>query len=201
MNISVITWIMFSAVVVYGQSTAEAPKRTVFDSRTSNLKKQEPPAAEAAKPRGTATPENARGASTRALDSLGSSLEDLNTIRDSNVRGLTKDGCAPEVAARIADLRTRLQIATGAPDIAAKGSHGVREDSGSETLALASNWFKSGSAGSSLSTKDKSNELLDSVLPDSPARKQADSRAENRDAAGLNSEIEHLLATCPAAKR
>ncbi len=197
----VITWIMFSAVVVCAQSAADPPKRTVFDSKTSNLKKPEPPPAEAAKPRDTAAPENTRGASARALDSLGSSLEDLNTIRDSNVRGLTKDGCAPEVSARIADLKARLQIATGAPDVAAKNSRGVREDSGSETLAVASNWFKSGSASSSLAAKDKTNELLDSVLPESPARKSVDSRLENRDAASLNSEIEHLLATCPAAKR
>ncbi len=195
-----IIWIMCSSIVVCGQSTTDAPKRTLFDSKGATLKKPEPPAADVAKPRETAAPENARGASERALDSLGTSTENLNEIRDSNVRRLTGDGCAPEVSARIADLRTRLQMATGAPDVAVKSSN-VREDSGSATLAMASNWFKSGSAGSSLIAKDKSNELLDSVLPDSPARKPADSRAEYRDAAGLKSEIEHLLATCPGAKR
>jgi hypothetical protein len=195
MNMRVIVWIVCSSIVVCGQSTADAPKRTLFDSKGANLKKPDPPPADAAKPRDTAAPENARGASAKALDSLGSSLEDLNGIRDSNVRGLTKDGCAPEVSARIADLRTRLRVATGVPEAA------VRDDSGSETLALASNWFKSGSAGSSLGTKDKSNALLDSVLPDSPARKPADLRSESRDAAGLKNEIEHLLTTCSGAKR
>src|SRR3984957_13666919 len=201
MNMRLIIWIMCSSIVAFGQSATDAPKRTLYDSKGTNLKKLDPPAAEAAKTRDVSAPENTRGASAHALDSLGSSLEDLNGIRDTNVRGLTKDGCAPEVSARIADLKARLQIATGAPDVAAKNSRGVREDSGSETLAVASNWFKSGSASSSLAAKDKTNELLDSVLPESPAKKSVDSRLENWDAASLNSEIEHLLATCPAAKR
>jgi hypothetical protein len=127
-------------------------------------------------------------------------MEDLNAIRDNNVRSLTKDGCAPEVSARIADLRSRLRIATGAPDVDGKSSRNAREDPGSETLAMASNWFKSGSAGSSLTAKDKSSELLDSVLPDRQVRKPVDSRTEDRDAAGLKTEIEHLLATCPAKR-
>jgi hypothetical protein len=200
MNMRVIIWIMCSSIVVCGQSTSDAPKRTLFDSKGAGLKKPDPPPPDTAKPRDTASPENARGASARALDTLGSSLEDLNGIRDSNVRGLTKDGCAPEASARIADLRARLRIATGVPDAAENNRRGVRDDSGSETLALASNWFKSGSAGASSGSKDKSSELLDSVLPDSPARKPADLRSENRDAAGLKSEIEHLLATCAGAK-
>ncbi len=201
MNMRVIVWIVCSSFVVCGQSTADAPKRTLFDSKGANLKKPDPPSADAAKPRDTEAPENARGASAKALDSLGSSLEDLNGIRDSNVRGLTKDGCAPEVSARIADLRTRLRIATGVQDAAGNNRRSVRDDSGSETLALASNWFKSSSAGASLGTKDKSNELLDSVLPDSPARKPTDLKPESRDAAGLKNEIEHLLATCSGTKR
>jgi hypothetical protein len=201
MNMRLIIWIVCSSVAVYAQSATDAPKRTVFDSKGATLKKPEPTPAEAAKPRNVAAPENTQGASPRALDSLGSSLEDLNGIRDSNVRGLTKDGCAPEVSARIADLKTRLRAVTGVPDAAEKNSSRAGDDAGSETLALASNWFKSSSAGSSLDTKNKSNELLDSVLPDSPARKPADLRAENRDAAGLKTEIEHLLATCPGAKR
>jgi hypothetical protein len=127
-------------------------------------------------------------------------MEDLNAIRDNNVRSLTKDGCAPEVSARIADLRTRLRIATGAPDVAGKRSGNAGEDPGSETLTMASNWFKSAIAGSSLIAKDKSSELLDSVLPDSPTRKPADVRTEDRDATGLKAEIEHLLATCPAKR-
>jgi hypothetical protein len=200
MNMRVIVWIVCSAVAVCGQSAADAPKRTLFDSKGATLKKPEPPPAEAAKPRDVSAPENTRGASARALDSLGSSLEDLNTIRDNNVRSLTKDGCAPEVSARIADLRTRLQIATGAPDVDGKSSRNAREDPGSESLAMASNWFKSGNASSSLIAKDKSNELLDSVLPESPSRKAADLRMEERDAAGLKTEIEHLLTTCPARR-
>jgi len=204
MNMRVLTLIVCSCVAVCGQNATGAPKRTVFESNGANLKKPEPPKADAAKPR-DAAPENTRGASTRALDSLASSIEDLNGIRDSNVRSLTKDGCAPEVSARIADLKARLRAATGLPDLAGKSSPRTSRDSGSETLTLASNWFKSSSAGSSLAAKDKSNELLDSVLPDSSARRPADLRAdlrmEERDAAGLKSEIEHLLSTCPDVKR
>jgi hypothetical protein len=200
MNMRVIMWIMCSSVVVCGQSATDAPKRTLFDSKGATLKKPEPPAGDSAKPRETGAPDNAHGASARALDSLGSSTEDLNGIRDSNVRSLTKDGCAPEVSARIADLRIRLRAVTGVPDATEKSSRKAGEDSGSETLALASNWFKSSTVGSSLDAKNKANELLDSVLPDYPARRP-NLRTENRDAVGLKSEIEHLLATCPGAKR
>jgi hypothetical protein len=201
MNMRVIIWIICTSVVVCAQATTDAPKRTLFDSKGATLKKPDPPAAEAAKPRDVSAAENARGGSAHALDSLGSSIEDLNGIRDSNVRGLTKDGCAPEVSARIADLRARLRIATGVPDTAEKGPRGGADDRGPETLALALNWYKSSSAGASLSPKDKSRELLDSVLPESVANKPVDLRAESRDAAGLNSEIEHLLRTCPGSKR
>ncbi len=201
MNMRVIIWIMCSSIVVFGQSATDAPKRTLYDSKEANLKTPDPPAAEAAMTRDVSVPETTRGASARALDSLGSSLEDLNGIRDSNVRGLTKDGCAPEVSARIADLKTRLRVATGVPEAAEKGKRGAPDDSGSETLVLASNWYKSSSAGASVGTKDKSNELLDSVLPETVAKKPADLRAESRDAAGLKIEIEHLVATCPGTKR
>ena len=193
------TWIVCLSIAVWGQSAVDPPKRTLIDSRGATLKKPDPPP-EPLKVRENA-PENTREASTQSLDSLGSSLEDLNIIRDSNVRALTKDGCAPETSARIADLKTRLRIATGMPEAAVKSSHATPDDAGSETLALASNWFKSRNASSSAGAKDKSNELLDSVLPDSLTKKPADSRTENRDAAGLKTEIEHLLAACPGTKR
>lgn len=199
MNMRIAPWIVCSSIAVWGQSAVDPPKRTLIDSRGTTLKKPDPPT-EPLKPRDT-TPENMRGASTQSLDSLDASLEDLNMIRDSNVRALTRDGCAPETSARIADLKTRLRVATGIPEAAGKSSYGGPDDAGSESLALASNWFKSRSAASSVATKDKSNELLDSVLPDSLTKKPVDLKTELRDAAGLKTEIEHLLATCPGTKR
>jgi hypothetical protein len=207
MKINAVIFMMFSGIALYGQ-TAEAPKRTVFDSKGQELKRAAAPAADTYKPAGAAgVPENGRGASYRALDTLSSSTEDMNAIRDSNVRRLTKDGCAPEVSARIGDLRSRLQAAGVAPDATEKSSRAVREDSGSDssTLALASNWFKATGNGKATAApvKDKSIDLLDSVLPIAAGKDAIEAKdpRPSQDIASLKAELEHLYAACPGAKR
>ncbi len=190
----IMTLLILAAVATQAQSSqADAPKRTILEPN-QNLKKPAPAAEPVKPPSARQTPENARNASSSALDALSTSTENLNLIRDSNVRKLTTDGCAPEVSARINDLRTRLGIA--APSAAAT------KNSGSEpaALALASGWFKAPSDGAPVAAQQKKSDLLDSVLPGADkTAKPAD--ACDQDAGALQAELDHLLASCSGAKR
>src|SRR5579862_8657403 len=80
---------------VYGQASSEIPKRTIYDSNNQapKLVKTTAPATDAAKPPSAVGSNNSRVASSPALDTLSSSTEDLNVIRDGNVRRLTTGGC------------------------------------------------------------------------------------------------------------
>jgi len=139
-------------------------------------------------------PDNARNPGSSALDALSSSTENLNLIRDGNVRRLTGDGCAPEVSARIHDLRARLGIAT--PPAAETRNPGTE----SAALALASGWFKSPSEAAAVAAQQKKTDLLDSVLPGSEkTAKPAETPAP--DAADLRMELDHLVASCGGGKR
>lgn len=184
------TLLILATLTICGQ-TPDSPKRTIFDSRSPNLRKPDAPAAEAAKPSPRA-PETGRAADSSALDALISSTENLNAIRDSNVRKLTGDGCAPEVSARIHDLRSRLGITPPSE----------KKNPGSEpaALALASSWFKGTPDGAPVASQQKKSDLLDSVLPG--AEKTAKpAEPQDRDAGELKVELEHLLASCAGTKR
>jgi hypothetical protein len=180
---------MLPAALVYGQTQGETPKRTIFDSNNQTPRLVKATAAEAPRPPAASGPHNGGGASSRALDALTSSQEDLNAIRDGNVRRLTTGGCAPDVSARIADLAARLHL--NAP---ANIQSNPQVGSESATLALASDWFKRpGDTSSRTQGKDQKTALLESVLPGAqPAA---------LDAASLKGELDRLLTTCPAVKR
>lgn len=188
-----------------GQASSETPKRTIYDSNNQapKLVKTTAPAAETAKPPASAGPNNGRGASSRALDALSSSTEDLNVIRDGNVRRLTTGGCGPEVSARIADLAVRLRASGVSVDGLKPASAGGTAPPGSETasLALASEWFKR-PGDTSLGTqsgaqgRDQKEALLDSVLPGTKS-----AATTGQDVASLKTELDRLLSSCPAAKR
>ena len=189
-----------------GQASSEIPKRTIYDSNNQapKLVKTTAPSTDAAKPSSAVGSNNSRVASSRALDTLSSSTEDLNVIRDGNVRRLTTGGCGPEVSARIADLAVRLRaLGVSVDGLKASGAGGnASPGSESASLALAGDWFKrpgdtsSAGQGSAAQGKDQKEALLDSVLPSakSPA-------ATGQDVASLKTELERLLTSCPAAKR
>jgi len=189
----ILTLMILAAFATQAQnSQADPPKRTLIDSN-QNLKRPAPVAEPVKATSGRQTPESARNPGSSALDALSSSTENLNVIRDSNVRKLTNDGCAPETSARINELRTRLGIAV--PSAAAS------KNAGSETaaLAVASGWFKAPSDGAPVASQQKKSDLLDSVLPGADtAAKPADAREQ--DAGALQSELDHLLASCSGAK-
>ena len=168
-----------ASTLIQAQSQSDAPKRTIFDSQQTQ-KRAEPPASPSAKP---AAP--ARDPGSSAFDALISTSENLNVIRDSNVRRLT-DGCQPDVAARVADLRARLGIKTTA----------AKHDSGVDTaaLALASDWIKSPVQPAAASTPEKKSELLDAVIPGAEKKSPTDK-------ASLQAELDRLLASCAGGRK
>jgi len=174
--------ILFPAALLHAQAQTDVPKRTIFDS--SNQPPRLVKATEAPKPPVASGASKTAPASSRALDALTSSQEDLNAIRDGNVRRLTT-GCAPDVSARIADLAAQLHL--NAPANTQAGSE-------SATLALASDWYKRpGDSSAVVKGKDQKEALLDTVLPGTKPAAQ--------DMASLRAELDRLLTTCPAAKR
>jgi hypothetical protein len=159
-------------------------------------------------------PDYNRGADAGALDSLGQSLIDLNAIRDANVARLQKDGCPPEVAARIADLRGRLARMEGESNghgEPAQSAAAARRTSGAVALDVAANWFKAddrtetgGDAGAGPSPST----LLDSVLPEGdgsrpkprPGDEAARRRTQEAGMAQIKAELAQLQGTCLAVK-
>jgi len=189
--------LVIAASAAFGQ-TSDAPKRTLFttDNQTpSKLVKPTVSTDAPAKP--TPVSDNNRGASSRALDAMNSSTEDLNIIRDSNVRGLNS-GCSPESSTRLADLAGRLQtlgVKVELPKSAA-ASGNPRPGSDTAALTLASDWYKQAgdsSSTSSQSGKDRKEALLDSVLPGT--------NTSAADVAVLKGEFDRLVASCTTAKR
>jgi len=166
--------LLISCAAVEAQQPTQAPKRTLTDSQMQKKNAQAP------------APSKDPGSS--AYDALAASTENLNTIRDSNVRRLG-EGCSPDVAARIGEIRTQLGIKS-AP---------ARKDPAAEAamLTLAANWYKAADAAPS-APRQKPSDLLDSVLPGSSS-----TAAVAQDAASLQTEMNRLLASCSAdgAKR
>src|SRR5579872_960679 len=92
-----------------------------------------------------------RAADSGALDALNKSLQDLNAVRDANLSLVQKDGCAPELASRIADLKAKLHSdefelnGTESPAAAPTDAHTPEKASAAnaaDPMAVASDWFK-----------------------------------------------------------
>jgi hypothetical protein len=190
-----------SGLMAYGQTgqtqpPVENPQRTIRDASGFKPRNDASKAEPARSPRAAPASENGRGAGADTLDSLGSSTENLNVIRDANLRRLLKDGCAPAVSARIVELRARL----GLP--AEKTDHPAREGAKPEQspIETASDWYKTPPvpANSSASATTRSADLLGTVMPgaktDAPTKKASESET-----AALRTELEQLVAACPGA--
>jgi len=151
----------------------------------------------------TAPPQEAPPAPApgQTLDSILSATENLNAIRDGYLRRLAGDGCAPDVAVRVAELRARLRAGEGP---AAKKSPTAMSSADMENslLVLAVSWYTwrpaEPAATKAPGTEAERNRLLAAVLSPREARDtapKADSPAQ------LTAELERLLETCRAAKR
>ena len=157
-----------------------------------------------------------RGANPHALDSLSSSTDDLNAIRDSNLRKLTKDGCSPEISGRMAEVKGRLRAAEAElqgvePPPPASADKAAPSAPQGSAQAIATDWFKPADPASTTakSRESQSKDLVGSVLPGVAARTvthpKAPLTAEKRqvleqDLAVFKAEIEHLSVACPGVK-
>jgi len=163
-----------------GGTTPEQYERTLRSKGT--------PAAPAARETQTAP-----RATVDVLDSLTTSLQDLNAIRDGNLARVQKEGCPPEVASRLADLRSRLRQADPPQpkDRAAAG----------DPMAIASDWFKQApKAEAPLPGADTHDgKLLDNVLGESAARPAETRRKDTEEEiARIKAEIAQLSGACGA---
>jgi hypothetical protein len=156
-------------------------------------------------------PDYNKGVTDGALDALDSSLRDLNAIRDANVLRLQKDGCPPEVASRIADLKGQLAAAQaelknlGSTDAPAASHSPATADPNDVAMA----WFQDAQGDG---PRNPAVDSVDSVLPAdmAPARTPqnpqpvlAGLRRQPlvQDVARIQAEIARLQAACIAVKR
>jgi hypothetical protein len=168
-------------------------------------------------------PDSGNPIDSNAFDSLSKSLQDLSAVRDGNLWRVQKDGCPPEIASRMADLRARLET----DEVELKGgesSTDSKQKAGSaDRLAIAADWFKqpanteaSTAASGSGATGGNSREskLLEAALagnrsaaaqaspvdPKSPEGERARKTAEE-DIARIKGELAQLSGACTAPKK
>jgi hypothetical protein len=177
--------------------------------------------------KGAASSPDPRAADSGSLDALSKSLQDLNAVRDANLSLVQKDGCAPELASRVADLKARLHSdefelnGTESPAAAPRDAHTSEKASSAnaaDPMAVASDWFKHPADPKQTARPDDSGRTresseLDAVLtgaqapaaerhfdPKSPEAEQ-NRKAIEADMARVKSELEQLSSACAAAKR
>jgi hypothetical protein len=178
------------------------------------------------RPRGAASPDPGGAVDADALHSLSKALQDRNAIRDGNLLLVQKDGCPPELASRIADLKAKLQgyeyELTGATAPAnASGQRSIEKSGGPDALAVANEWFKrardrqpaaAGSDSEGAGHRTRESKLLDAALAGTetgvvPERIDAKSPVAERnrkavedDMARVKAELEQLSGACAARK-
>lgn len=202
------TLLVLSAVAALAQQS-EPPQRTII-SRPDSTAASDPKPAAGTPSKGANPPASSR-ADSAAFDSLSKSLQDLNVIRDGNLSLVQKDGCAPELASRIADLKAKLN----APDssVAAHATAKPQEKtSDTDPMAVANDWFKPASTSKQTAPRStRESSLLDAVLrrtpaaPERPAEPDAPGGGQNQklsdaEMVSVKSELEQLSSAC-AAKR
>jgi hypothetical protein len=155
------------------------------------------------------------------LHTMKTSTQDLNIIRDGNLRRVQTPGCAPELASRIADLKSRLELQESSlrveetPPETAPRKTAARAGS---SAAVADDSFKAptrspASSPTSGETADTKNSQLDAVLGlstgETPAvkpaaAKPADNGVDRKQAeleiARIQAELDRLTSACKAAK-
>jgi hypothetical protein len=213
------------ALLDSGGSTPEQYERVLRSKGLSALPASSTPTA----PQGRQAQGDPRAA-TNALDSLTTSLMDLNAIRDGNLSRVQKDGCPPEVTSRLTDLRGRLRQykteLTGVDTPAPASSQSRERPSATDPAALANDWYKrslrdqpeslSQEAGSPSSrpagaqSNPRENKLLTDVLSGGPAAEHPvdpkspealkTQRALEEEIARTEAEIAQLSGACAALK-
>ena len=194
-------------IAIRGQT---APQRTLTTNPSNAVAPKTTPPPAATPPRTPAEAGNAAG----ALDSLSNSLQDLNAIRDANLTRVQKDGCPPEVSARLADLRSKLRQNEAELSGEAPAKAPLPQKAGADPEAIASGWFKRPQqdrpetvSQAPVSASTRETKMLADVLPDAPAP-AAKSKAPARPREDVEDEIAHLKAeitrlsgSCTALKK
>ena len=171
-----------------GLAQPPAPQRTIMENRVTSGKDTGKAQQPAAAPAGT-------------IDSLLDSTEDLNSIRDSYLRRLAGDGCRPDVAVRVAELRSRLEDkGSSDPERSAAAQRTNFEIEGS-LLLLAAAWYQPVREAASQHPNRESERarMLEYVL--SPETTSAEAGPSGNDRAQVKAELDRLLATCHSAGR
>jgi hypothetical protein len=137
-----------------------------------------------------------------AMDSLNKSIQNLDTIRDANLGRVQAENCPPEVAARIADLKAKLQAYESEPSGVPAPIAARPREAGNpvDPLAIAADWYKPGSGIPPATRASQQSKLLADVLPSAealPARTQA----HELEIARTRTELEQLSGACGAAAR
>jgi hypothetical protein len=129
----------------------------------------------AAPARGSDARDGGKGINPGDLDSLSKSLQDLNAIRDGNLVRVQKDNCPPEIASRMAELRSKLQndefeLNGGRPPGPPPTVDAAKKSGKADPLSVAGDWFKrpadqKSAASDSGSGNARGGDRLDDVLP------------------------------------
>jgi len=180
-------WIaLLAAIGLHSAAHAQTtpPQRTIQENRVTrpseNDKQQD---------RQSAAPSN------RAIESMASSTEDLNSIRDAYLRVLSGDGCPPDVAARVAQLRALVgekkpAAQPGASALARKSA----ADFEISMLALALDWDNRQAGPATFANSGASRDKLLNAALAPPSQ----SGAPATDMTALKAEMDRLLSTCRA---
>ena len=147
-------------------------------------------------PAGASTPRNA----DTMMDSLNKSIRNLDTVRDANLGRVQSESCPPEVAARIADLKAKLQsYESGGSAPTPVSTRPVTNVTAADPLAIANEWYKPAAASMSSDRVAQQNRLLAEVLPSGTPVPRP--QVSEQELARTKAELEQLSGACAAPVR
>jgi hypothetical protein len=211
------------AFVSAGGSTPEQYER-ILKQRGNGFAAGSEGAAQQTVERSSKPSDSNRPLDSNAFDSLSKSLQDLSSVRDGNLWRVQKDGCPPEIASRMADLRGKLETyeleRNGAESSASASARSKEVRGSADRLAIATDWFKTraykeAAAGSGTpGGNSRESKLLDAALagngsgaapesrfdPKSPEAERTRKAAEE-DIARIKGELAQLSGACTAPKK
>jgi hypothetical protein len=211
-----------------GGSTPEQYERSLKQSGNSFAPAGDGVAQSSGERSRKAAPDSGNPVDSNAFDSLSKSLQDLSAVRDGNLWRVQKDGCPPEIASRMADLRGKLEtdefeLKGGESSTPTAAGAGSKDKTGSvDRLAIAADWFKpanteastAAAASGATDVNSRESKLLEAALagnrsaaaPASPVDPRFPEGARTRkaaeeDIARIKAELAQLSGACTAPKK
>lgn len=187
--------VLLTTAVLISKGQTPPPQRTINENRVTTTRGEK-------EANGQERQQNAP--SGQAMQSILSSTEDLNAIRDAYLSRLSGDGCSPDVAARVAELRAQLgeKPESRGPGPRA-GTQRSAADLQASMLALAADWYNrrpvEASALASTASRDAERaKLLEAALTPRDSAANVPTAVDN---VHLKLELERLLGTCNPGRR